>query len=73
MLSFFESLMEYIDLAWGVFLNFLNSLLGILSVLAGAMASPTIIAGYVWGPLGTCVLAVWALSVVKFILGRSNI
>ena len=73
MLSFFESLMEYVELAWSVFLNFLNSLLGILSLLASSMTTPTLIAGWVWGPIGTCVIAVWSLSVVKFIFGRSNL
>lgn len=73
MLSFFESLMSYIELIWGFFLNLINSLLSLFTALLGALTVPERMVTLMWGPIGSCCLALTGFAVVKMIVGRSNV
>ena len=73
MLTFFESIISYIEIIWGFFLNLINSLLSLVTAIAGAVIVPSSLATYMWGPIGSCVLAVAGFAVVKMLVGRSNV
>lgn len=73
MVSFFESIISYIEIVWGFFLNLVNSLLSLVTAIAGAVVIPNSLMAYMWGPIGSCVLAVAGFAVVKMLVGRSNI
>lgn len=73
MLDFFQTLISYVELVWGFFLNLISSLLSLITALVGAMIIPQTLYGYMWGPIGAAVLAVTAFSVVKMLIGRNNV
>ena len=73
MLSFFEAIISYIEIVWGFFLNLINSLLSLVTTVVGASVVPQVAAGYMWGPIGACVLSVSAFAVIKMLVGRSNV
>lgn len=73
MLNFFEALFSYIEVIWGFFLNFINSLLGLFTTLLSAVILPEQVAHYMWGPIGTSCLALTGFAIVKMIVGRSNV
>lgn len=71
--SFWESFWSYLEIIWGFFLNLVNSLLSLVTTVAGASVIPQVVAGYMWGPIGASVLAVSAFAVIKMLVGRSNV
>lgn len=73
MLNFFESIISYIELIWEWFLNFIDSLLSLITAVAGAALVPVTVTPYMWGPIGSCILAVSGFAVVKMLVGRSNV
>lgn len=73
MLNFFQTIIEYIQIIWEFFLNIINSLLTLFTTLLMAATVPVSVAGLMWPPIGTCVLAITGFSIVKMIVGRSNV
>lgn len=73
MLSFFENIISYIEIAWTFFLNLINSLLSLATALVGAVMVPDFVSTRMWGPIGACCLAVTGFAVVKMIVGRSSV
>ena len=73
MLNFFDTVVEYIELVWSYFLNLVTSLLNLLTMVVGATTIPQVLLGYVFAPLGSAMLALTALGVIKIIVGRSSI
>lgn len=73
MLNFFETIIDYIELVWNFFLNLINSLLSLVTAVAGAMIIPQSLPVYVFGPLGACILATSAFAVIKMLVGRSSV
>ena len=73
MLNFFDTIVDYIQLVWQFFLNMITSLLNLFTAVSGAAQLPAIIIGYVFAPLGACMMAVVGFAVVKIIVGRSSV
>lgn len=73
MLDFFQTIIEYVQLLFTFILNMVTSTINLLTALVSAIIVPQIAVGYVFAPLGACILAVVAFSVVKLILGRGNV
>ena len=72
MLSFFETIIEYIQIIWEFVINLIKSLISLVTAVLTAVAVPSTAALYVFAPLGACVLATMAVSVLKLIIGRDN-
>lgn len=70
MLDFFHSIVTYFELLWQFVTNLLSSLLNLIIVVAEAITLPQVLAGYVFPVLGSAILAVSAIAVLKLILGR---
>lgn len=73
MFDFFETLIEYISMAWEFFLNFLSSLAELISAIGSAMILPGIMVQFCGGILGASIMAVSSFAVVKMLLGRNNV
>ena len=72
-MSFFDTLISYIEIAWNFFLNIINSMFSLLTALLGATIVPPVVVTHMWGPIGACCLAVTGFAVIKMIVGRSNV
>lgn len=72
MLNFFETVIEYIELGWNFFLNFLQSLLTLLVALLQAVTLPSKLAYMAPSFMSACILAVGAIAALKLIIGRDN-
>lgn len=70
MLNFFDALIDYIELIWGYFLNFINTLLTTIMTLASVSSFLTNALFYFPSILITSALIVIAIVVARFILGR---
>ena len=70
MLNFFSWLGDIITMAWQYFINFITSLTSFTQVLLGAVALPQSLPGLTFGLLGSSVIIVAAISVVKILVGR---
>lgn len=73
MLNFFETIIGYLELIWDFFLNLINSILSLITAVAGAVVIPPQLLGLVFGPLGACIISVTGFAVVKIIIGRSSV
>lgn len=73
MLDFFSSLISYIETIWVFFLNMIETLLTFVQTLAGVTILPPLLVRNMWAPIATCVLSVVGFSVIKLLIGRSNI
>lgn len=72
MFDFFDTIIEYITMAWEFFLNIISSTFELIKAIASAMVLPPTLLMHFGGVLGACILSVAAFSVVKMILGRNN-
>ena len=70
MLDFITQILGYVEMLWSYFVNFLTTLLLFFDTVAGAMALPLGMIGYLPPMIGTAVTVVVSVSVVKLILGR---
>lgn len=70
MLNFFSWLGEIITMAWQYFINFINSIVSFTNVLVGAVALPQSLPGLTFGLLGSSVIIVSAIAVIKILAGR---
>lgn len=70
MFDFFEKILGYIESAFEFFINFCDSLFQALEVLGNAIVFPGFIAGYLPAIIGSSVVIVTSLAVVKFLVGR---
>ncbi len=70
MFDFFEQVLGYIESFFEFFLNFCESLFEALEVLANAIVFPGLLAGYLPSIIGSSVIIVTSLAVVKFLIGR---
>lgn len=73
MLNFFDTIIEYIEIAWSFLMNIINGLISLFTALAGAIFIPQALTAYVFGPLSAAVAAVMAFGVIKIIVGRNSI
>lgn len=68
-----QSFLSYITIFWRFFLNIINSLLTLITTVAAAGSVPPALMSSMWGPIGASVLVVTSFSVVKMLVGRSNV
>lgn len=73
MLNFFQSIIQYFTLLWDYVTNLLSGLLNLITAVLTALYIPQAAAGYVFAPLGACILSVLAFSVLKLVIGRTNV
>ena len=70
MFDFFAKILGFVESFFEFFLNFCESLFKSLELLLSSITFPMILAGYLPTILGSCVIIVTSLAVVKFIAGR---
>lgn len=72
MLNFFDSMIEYIQLAWQFFLNLITSLFSAMATLSTSIASLAALPPLMPWFLGSCYFVAIAVVIVNYIIGRSN-
>lgn len=70
MLNFFQMIGEYLSIVWEWFTNLLSSFLTLIVALTEAVTLPNMLGGFLFAPLGACVVSVVALAAIKTIVGR---
>ena len=70
MFDFFEKILGFVESAFAFFINFCESLFTALEVLLSSLTLPIFLSGFLPGILGSCVVILTSLAVVKFIVGR---
>ncbi len=70
MLNFFQSIVEYIQVLFTFITNTIASAVQGLFVVVEALTLPQILAGYCFPILGSSVMIVSAIAIIKLILGR---
>ena len=66
------ALIDFIQQIGSYITNLINSILQALILVADAVLYPTIIAGWVFPTLASCILIVASVSIVKLIIGWGN-
>lgn len=69
-MDFFNSVISFLELALEFLLNFVNSIIQIFQLATTAVSLPPLLQGFLPSVLGSCVFAVVACGVIKFIFGR---
>lgn len=72
MLDFFGTVIGYIEMVWNFFLNFLQSLLTLLTALLQAVTLPSKLVYMAPSFMSASILAVGAIAALKLIIGRDN-
>ena len=70
MFDFFAKLLGFAEQAFGFLIHFIGSLFTGLSVLQSSLTFPVFLSAFLPNILGTAVICVVSISVVKFIIGR---
>lgn len=70
MLNFFDAIIDYIELIWGYFMNFINTTLTTIMTLASVSTFLTNAINFFPSILVTSAVIVIAIVVARFILGR---
>ena len=70
MFDFFEKILGFIETVFEFFINLVESLFMALEVLTKAVVFPIELSGLMPSIIGSAMLIVVSLSVVKFIVGR---
>ncbi len=70
MLNFFQYIADFVSLVFNMVVNFVSNTILLFTTLIEAIVIPQSISAYVFPFLGTSVLIVYAISVVKLIIGR---
>ncbi|MFQ6724600.1 MAG: hypothetical protein ACLRFE_04660 [Clostridia bacterium] len=73
MLNFFETIIEYITLAFEWLSNAVQSLVMLVQTVLLALGVVYPVSSYLWAPLGACAIAVVAIAVLKVLIGRDSI
>lgn len=73
MLDFFESLLMYIETAWGFFIGIIDYTLVLTKTVIGTVELPIMLSPFVPTVLWVSMSVIIALSVIKIILGRASI
>lgn len=70
MLNFFDSVIEFLQVAWNFIVNLIQSLLSAIFYVTQAVGVSTGILAYMPAFIAGCGLAVVAIGVIKFLIGR---
>ena len=71
MFDFFSQLFGYIEVAFNFLLNIVESTITLISTLPNAISTAVYLVGFLPSFIGSCVIAVIAVGVVKLMIGRS--
>lgn len=72
MFGFFDTIIEFIQIAWSFFLNSITSLFTAITTLITSTATTTTLSGNMpWFISTSCILSLFIL-VINYIIGRSN-
>lgn len=69
-MNFLESVIDFFHVFISIIVNFVNSILQIITLANTAVSLPPLLQGVMPTVVGGCIFAVVACSVIKFILGR---
>lgn len=72
MLQFFESISDFLATAWEMVSNFFSSLVTAIVIVSKAAATPVLLIPYVPGIIGSCILIVVSVGVIKLLVGWGN-
>ena len=70
MANFFNQILGAIETALTFLFNFINSLVMAIDSITFAVALPPVLAGFLPGIVGSAIIIVVSLAVVKFLVGR---
>lgn len=73
LVTFFESLISYIELIWDIFLNIISGIADLVAAVISATVMPPALAAWIGGPIAASISAVAGFSILKIIVGRSNV
>ncbi len=72
-MTFIESLSNFIKAIWEFVTNFIQSLVIAYQVLQTSVTFSGILSGVVFGILGSCIVIVIAVGVIKLLVGWGNV
>lgn len=70
MFDFFDTVIEYISLAWEFLSNLVTSLITALTLTVTSVGTVSVLAGFMPSIIGSCIVVFFAIAVTKFIVGR---
>lgn len=70
MLNFFQTIISYLETLWSFLSNMLSGLVNLFVVLLKALTLPQVLPGYLTPVLGSAVVIVSAIAVLKLVVGR---
>ena len=70
MIDFFEKVLGFFESFFEFFLNIVESLFAGIAVLSTSLTLPYFLIGYLPAILGSAMLIIIALAIIKFIIGR---
>lgn len=72
MLSFFQTIIEYIQIIWSFFLNMITGLVTAFGTLFGAVGTALTLSGYVPWFVSTSFIISIFIVIVNYLIGRDN-
>ena len=70
MFDFFDKVIGYIEIAFEFLFNVVESLITFITLIPNAMSLPLHLVGYLPTIIGTAVVSVMAIGVIKLLAGR---
>ena len=70
MLNFFQSIVTYLEIVFNFVKNIIGSISQVLVVIVESLTLPQVLAGYCFPILGSSVIIVSAIAILKLITGR---
>lgn len=71
-MNFFDSIVSFFSAVWSFITNFIESIIIMLQTVNNVVALPLTLVGMVSPVIGTCILIVAAIGILKLILGWGN-
>ena len=72
MLNFFDAIVSFFNAIWQFLSNLVSSTLLAIQVISLSLAIPVWLVGFVPAVIGSCIVVVAAIGVIKLILGWGN-
>lgn len=70
MFGWVDSIIKWFETIWNFISNLISSFITLFSMISAAVALPPVLVGLVPAVIGSTILAVVSLAVVKLIVGR---
>lgn len=72
MLNFFDAIVSFFNAIWQFVCNLISSTLLAIQVISVSLAIPVWLVGFVPAVIGSCIIVVAAIGVLKLVLGWGN-